>query len=280
MRIDLDQAEKGSETFKYTDLPRLMRGLNPVQVAPIHHVIKAGDQDALIEDRFFVEEKICQNRSMTIEVHKDASLTFVHTISGRGAVVEDFRIKIAGGALNFIHLNTGMSLARTTIHVDLIDRDATFHLNGVQILNDGDHGDVTIRIIHRVSDTISNQLMRSIVDGSARGVFQGKVIVAPDAIRSDAQQLSNAILLSPLAEMDTKPELEIYADDVKCSHGATTGAMDDDQIFYLMSRGLDEKAARALLLQGFVSVCFEGLPEMVQQDLNEQAAKALDREQS
>ena len=90
------------------------------------------------------------------------------------------------------------------------------------------------------------------LDDRARGVFQGKTIVRQDAQKTDGHQLSRTLLLSPKAEIDTKPELEIYADDVKCSHGATAGEPEDDQIFYLRSRGLDLRTARKLIVEGFM----------------------------
>ncbi len=113
----------------------------------------------------------------------------------------------------------------------------------------------------------SNQFYRTLLDGNSRGVFQGKVHVHKPAQKTDGYQLSNAILLSDSAEMDTKPELEIYADDVKCSHGATTGQLDEEPMFYLRSRGLQEKEARLLLVQAFVD---EVVDKIVDDDIREQ----------
>ena len=99
----------------------------------------------------------------------------------------------------------------------------------------------------------SRQVYKGVLDDSARGVFQGRIVVHRDAQKSDGHQLNRTLLLSPRAEIDTKPELEIYADDVKCSHGATAGEPEADQLFYLRSRGLDLRSARALIVEGFLS---------------------------
>jgi Fe-S cluster assembly protein SufD len=124
--------------------------------------------------------------------------------------------------------------------------------NGINLLNKQQHGDTTILVEHKAPRCKSNQFYRSILDDKSRGVFQGKVHVHQIAQKTDGYQLSNTLLLSPEAEMDTKPELEIYADDVKCSHGATTGQLDEEPLFYLRSRGLSAAEARMLLVQAFV----------------------------
>jgi Fe-S cluster assembly protein SufD len=108
-------------------------------------------------------------------------------------------------------------------------------------------------IDHAVPDCESHELFKNVLADKARGVFQGKIIVARDAQRTNGYQMSRGLLLSPGAEADTKPELEIYADDVKCSHGATVGALDDTSIFYLRSRGIPEGEAKALLVGAFVA---------------------------
>ncbi len=155
--------------------------------------------------------------------------------------------------LNSFSLNVGGKLTRHDIHVVIEDTGVECSLNGVNLLRGSQHGDTTILMEHSAPHCVSNQFYRSVLDDAARGVFQGKVHVHKKAQKTDGYQLSNALLLSPKAEMDTKPELEIYADDVKCSHGATTGALDEEPLFYLRSRGLTEGAARLLLVQAFVN---------------------------
>jgi Fe-S cluster assembly protein SufD len=103
----------------------------------------------------------------------------------------------------------------------------------------------------------SRQFYNGILDGHARGVFHGRIIVHKDAQKTDAKQTNRNLLLSDDAQIDTKPQLEIYADDVKCTHGATIGQIEEDELFYLRSRGIDESAARRLLLLAFASECLE-----------------------
>src|SRR5690606_8634464 len=128
-------------------------------------------------------------------------------------------------------LNLGGRLTRHDIHAVIEGSNAEASFDGVNLLKDKQHGDTTILIEHQAPNGRSNQFYRTVLDDEARGVFQGKVHVHRAAQKTDGYQLSNALLLSPKAEMDTKPELEIYADDVKCSHGATTAQLDDDPLF-------------------------------------------------
>ena len=126
------------------------------------------------------------------------------------------------------------------------------------------HCDNTTTIEHLAPETSSREVFKGVLDDRARGVFQGKIVVHPRAQKSDGHQLCKALLLSDKAEIDAKPELEIYADDVKCSHGATAGDMDRDALFYLRARGIPEELARHMLIEAFLSdtinsVAAEGL---------------------
>ena len=150
-------------------------------------------------------------------------------------------------------------LTRNEIDVKLAGKQAQCALNGIMLLRGKEHIDTLTRITHAASHGISRQHYKSIVKDQAHGVFQGKVMVAQDAQKTDAQQLSRALLLSDQAEMDAKPELMIYADDVSCSHGCTVGDLDADTLFYLRARGIDEQTARALLLRGFIGEVIDNL---------------------
>jgi Fe-S cluster assembly protein SufD len=162
---------------------------------------------------------------------------------------------------NGFTLNMGGKLTRHEIHAQIEGPNAEISLNGVNLLNGAQHGDTTILIEHKAPHGRSNQFYRSLLDDKARGVFQGKVHVHQKAQKTDGYQLSNTLLLSPDAEMDTKPELEIYADDVKCSHGATTGQLDEHPLFYLRQRGLNEAQARLLLIRAFVDEVVDKLED-------------------
>lgn len=148
-------------------------------------------------------------------------------------------------------LTLGGALARTDVDVTLDGEGAEATLHGLNLVFGSRHADQHTRLDHAKPHGTSRQLYKTILDGTAVGVFNGKVIVRPGAQKTDAQQAQHNLLLSHGATADTKPELEIYADDVKCAHGATVGRLDDDKLFYLRSRGLPELAARDLLLRAF-----------------------------
>ena len=120
------------------------------------------------------------------------------------------------------------------------------------MLGEAAHADVTTHVIHRKGDTRSTQLFKKVASGKARAVYQGKVTVAKGADGSDSRQTAKALLLGETAEADLKPELEIFADDVKCAHGAAVGDLDADSLFYLRARGIPEPHARAILMYAFL----------------------------
>lgn len=150
-------------------------------------------------------------------------------------------------------LALGGNLTRTDINVRLEAEGASVALNGLYMTDGKQHVDHHTRIDHLVPHTNSVETYRGVLDGNSRAVFNGKVYVHRDAQKTDAQQSNANLLLSKMAEIDTKPELEIYADDVKCSHGATVGQLDEDALFYLRSRAIDESTARSLLTYAFAS---------------------------
>ncbi len=150
-------------------------------------------------------------------------------------------------------LALGGKLSRTDINTRLEAEGATAILNGLYMVGGKQHVDHHTRIDHLMPQTTSVETYRGVLDGHARAVFNGKVYVHRDAQKTDAQQSNSNLLLSKTAEVDTKPELEIYADDVKCSHGATVGQLDENALFYLRSRAIDEPTARSLLTYAFAS---------------------------
>ncbi len=154
----------------------------------------------------------------------------------------------------------GGALTRVDIAVKLAERGAECTLNGLFAVEGSQHVDHHTVIEHCVGYTHSRELYRGILDEQSRGVFNGKVVVRQDAQRITAEQASNNLLLSREAEIDTKPELEIYADDVSCAHGATVGELDQDALFYLRSRGISMAEARALLIYAFAEKVIEAIP--------------------
>ncbi|HEX2584207.1 MAG TPA: Fe-S cluster assembly protein SufD [Steroidobacteraceae bacterium] len=158
------------------------------------------------------------------------------------------------------HFNLGGSVARADINVKLEGAEAYAELNGLQFAAGNQVHDTHSRVEHCVPRANSSETYHGIADERGQVVFNGKVLVHKHAIGTDAQQSSRNLLLSPRAEIDTKPELEIYADDVKCSHGATIGQLDNTALFYLRSRGIGEQAARALLTLAFADAVINKLP--------------------
>ncbi len=165
-------------------------------------------------------------------------------------------------------ISVGGELARLETHIDLSGENADCTLSAIYLGRGNQHHDITTNMSHGSGHCFSKQIIRGVLDDKARGVFQGKVHVAPDAQKTDGQQMSRALLLSRKAEADAKPELEIYADDVLCAHGATVGELDETQLFYLTSRGIDRQKARAMLISAFLDdaiddISHSGLAEML-----------------
>lgn len=158
-----------------------------------------------------------------------------------------------GASYRSFVLQTGAAIGRHEVRVRLDGSDADCALGGVYLIRDGQLLDNTTLVEHAAPSGRSRQMYNGVLDGKSRGVFQGKIHVRRDAQQTDGHQLSRALLLSPNAEIDIRPELEIYADDVKCSHGATAGDLDEDALFYLLSRGIERGAARRLLVGAFVA---------------------------
>jgi Fe-S cluster assembly protein SufD len=158
-------------------------------------------------------------------------------------------------------LASGARLARNEVHATLAGTGAIAHLNGAQLGDGVRHVDTTTVITHAAPACASRQTFKSVLAGRSRGVFQGKIHVHQVAQKTDGYQMNQALLLSPEAEIDAKPQLEIYADDVKCSHGATVGELDADQLFYLRSRGLPVPEARALLIEAFLADALEAVKD-------------------
>jgi Fe-S cluster assembly protein SufD len=202
------------------------------------------------------------NRVSDIHVAENATCKHYRHLGGDGVATFTTNVNVAtAGVYDTLLINTGGETTRHDVNIDLTGARAHTSLKVANLLRASQHGDLTALVRHLAPNTQSNQTVRTILMDQARGVYQGKIYVDRVAQKTDGYQLSSALLLSPQAEMDTKPELEIYADDVKCSHGATTGALDDAQMFYLQSRGLPEAEARALLLNAFITSLFDGLDE-------------------
>ena len=149
-------------------------------------------------------------------------------------------------------LSSGSEFIKNEINCNLSGKYASAFVNGIFILNEKKHHEIKTSINHLVENTKSYQLIKGVLEDTSKAVYQGKIFVEAKAQKTDGYQLSKAILLNENTEFNAKPELEIYADDVKCSHGSASGNLNEDSIFYLMSRGLNYKEAKKLLINGFL----------------------------
>lgn len=163
----------------------------------------------------------------------------------------------AGAHYRAFQASEAPSLARNQLFLTYGGEGGTASFNAAFLARGSQHIDTTMVIDHAVPRCTSRELIKGVLDGEARGIFQGKVIVRPGAQKSDGKQMAQALMLSEAAEFDSKPELEIYADDVVCGHGSTAAELDADHMFYLMSRGIPERDARALLIEAFTAEALE-----------------------
>jgi Fe-S cluster assembly protein SufD len=180
----------------------------------------------------------------------------------------------AKARLTTFNMTSGGGLSRYQGHLTFAGEGSEVTANGVNLLNGRQHADTTLFLDHAVPNCDSREVFRAVVDDRAHSVFQGRIIVKPKAQKTDAKMMTRALLLSDEAEADNKPELEIFADDVTCGHGATTGALDESLLFYLRARGLSEKEAQALLIQAFVG---EAIESIASDDLRELAISTAQR---
>jgi len=165
---------------------------------------------------------------------------------------------------------TGAALSRTNIYTTLDGEGAGATLNGLYMLDGEQHCDHQTKIEHAQPNCFSRELYKGVLDGASHGVFNGKVYVDPIAQKTDGKQTNKVLLLSERAQVDTKPQLEIFADDVKCTHGATVGRVDETALFYMKSRGINKELARRLLTYAFAAEVLETIEiDRVRQELEQ-----------
>jgi Fe-S cluster assembly protein SufD len=196
-----------------------------------------------------------QNIGVEVRVGKNAHFMHARTAleSAKAVQVADTVATVErNGSYRLYNGAFGAELSRLELRLSLEGEGAQAHLSGVGVLGNGTHADVTTHIVHAAGNTRSTQLFKNVAGGKSRAVYQGKITVAKGANGSDSRQTAKALLLGPRAEADLKPELEIFADDVKCAHGAAVGDLDADSLFYLRARGIPETEARSLLIRAFL----------------------------
>ncbi len=222
-------------------------------------VAEAESQATVIEDYISLGDEATLSNSVT-ELVAGESAVIAHCMvereNGQSYNISTLRIEQARAASVASHsILLGGSLVRNNVHPVLAGEGAECLINGLFIGADRQHLDNYMLVEHASPNCGSRQFYNGILDDQARGVFHGRIIVHKDAQKTDAKQTNRNLLLLDDARVDTKPQLEIHADDVKCTHGATIGQIDEDALFYLRSRGLDEVNARKALFQAFAGEC-------------------------
>jgi len=271
--------QKGAEIDQPVIIYNLSDATDGTTYSQVRHLIVAepGAKANLIEitENLSPEIQSFQNIASEIYLKENASLEInkVQVKCEGGIVVDNTDIhQSAGSKLLCNTITANGTIIRNNLNIAIDGPDCEAHMNGLYLVQNRDHIDNHTLVDHQVANSYSNELYKGIIDDQATGVFNGKIYVQPDAQKTNAFQSNKNILLSDQANMNTKPQLEIWADDVKCSHGATTGQIDPEQVFYLRSRGLDEKQAKGLLLYAFAT---EFLEQVSSETLSEYLEKVI-----
>ena len=247
---------------------------------PLHLLFVASEKPAATFTRSLVTVDHGA-RVMLIESHEGPTASdyqvnaALELFVGDGAHVD--HVKVIGEGTEALHVSTlaaaigaharfntfsfisGGSLVRNQLFLRLDGEGTVAGIRGASLLKDRQHADTTLFADHIARDCQSREMFKSVLDNEAHGVFQGRIIVRRHAQKTDAKMMTQALLLSERAEADNKPELEIFADDVQCGHGATAGALDEELKFYLMARGIPPAEAEAMLIQAFLGEAIEGI---------------------
>jgi Fe-S cluster assembly protein SufD len=269
---------------------RVRRGVHPP--VPFHLVFRDlyGDTGAGSHSRILIvveelaeltllethEELTFSNLGVEVALERGARITHVRFAAASigHPHVETVDVSVGAGASYRAHcFQAGSQLSRLEFAIELIGEGAETELSGASVLSGDMHCDITTYIDHVVGRTTSRQLFKLVSAGCAKAIYQGKVIVHEGASGSDSRQTAKALLLGTKAEADLKPELEILADDVKCAHGAAAGEIDTESMFYLRSRGIPEREARLMLIQGFLE---EATGIIERNDIREGVSRLVD----
>ena len=221
-------------------------------------VIEKNAKVTLIESHEGAETQV--NAALELKVGEGTQVDYIKTTQTRALHVGSLLAAVGANAtFNAFAFNADAQLVRNQMFVRFEGEGTKAALRGVTLAKGKDHVDTTLLIDHAAGHCESREQFKSVLDGESRGVFQGKIVVRQHAQKTDAKMMTRSLLLSEEAEADNKPELEIFADDVVCGHGATVSAPDEALKFYLMSRGIPEKESEALLIQAFVDDAIEGV---------------------
>ena len=210
------------------------------------------------------------NQSVILNIEQDARLDHIRLQNNSKSTINMGNLHVKqqkDSTYDFVQFAFGGKLGRIDVNVDLCERGANCSVKGLSLSDQKQHLDVNVITNHHAPNCASDQNFKSILKDNSSGVFNGRVIVHLGAQKTDSNQSNKNLLLSKDALMNSNPQLEIYADDVKCAHGSSTGALESDALFYIRSRGIDQEAATALLVHGFASEIIEVLKDHDIQDL-------------
>jgi Fe-S cluster assembly protein SufD len=252
--------------------PRLLTTRNRVEVG-------AGAQATLIEAHVALRGAASGQANALSEIDVGSGAGLVHikcTLDGAGSAHVAGAIARLGAKCSYraFQLTAATGLVRNTLLVTFAGEGAKLDISGAFLGREAEHIDTTLVVDHAVPGCESRELFKGVLAGRARGVFQGKVIVRPDAQKTDGKQMAQVLMLSEDAEFDSKPELEIHADDVICGHGSTAAEMDPDLLFYLRSRGIPPEEARVLLIESFVGEALDKIEDEAVREALTAIAKA------
>ena len=248
------------------DLPLELRfvteTVDSIAMAPRVLVIVGEGADVTVLESHQGPDGVAYQTNAVVEIFGAAHSRIEHLRLSAGG---NYAVDLSTLAINLqteavfrsLHCITTPGLARHQVFASLQGEGIAFDVDGVALLSGTQHVDTTLAIDHAAPGCTSRELFKTVLDAQATGVFQGRIMVKQIAQQTDGKMMSQAVLLSDDARMNNKPELEIFADDVVCGHGATCGALDDDLLFYLMARGLPRLEAEALMLAAFVGEAFE-----------------------
>jgi Fe-S cluster assembly protein SufD len=245
------------------EIVHITASTEPVSVAP-RTVLDIGPQAGLkVIETFLGGPPAYQVNAVTELTIGDGANVSWSRLQGEGREATHIGSLVAriGRDVSLDHLvvNAGATLSRWQARVRLTGSGTRVGFYGASMLAGREHGDLSLVVEHAAPHTVSRELFKNVVDGAGHGVFQGRIVVEPDAQKTDGKMMAQTILLSDEGEFDSKPELEIFADDVQCGHGSTTGRIDDNHLFYLLSRGVPRPEAERLLIEAFLADAIDAI---------------------
>ena len=276
------EVEPGVKVEPVIEIVSLLSGRVPATTYERSYVLLGDHSSATVVERHAAlgEAQSSANAVLVISVGNGASFDHLARIDGLGAQALHLGMTLvrlgADARFDGTTLIATPGVTRRQAYLEFAGPHSAAHFNGVSLLDGRCHADTTIIVTHTAPHCESRELYKHILDDESTGIYQGKVVVAPGAQKTDGKMLSKAIFLGEGASMYNKPELEIFADDVVCGHGATVGSLDDDQLFYLRARGIPLREAQALLLEAFASEAIAAVQvDAVRQEMSERIGQWL-----